>query len=202
MPSTRSNSRQNLSSATQDDDRLSNTLLTLNILYQTHIHPLLPEQLQPISSNLSSLFLSTAPYLSQIVSISRTVFSSAASLASNGSQDGSALLSLGLLLITLYFSLRVMNYIRRTIMGWVWLGIKLLLLLVMVQAGWYINSYGWDRALRNASWIGGIAWGLLEDLLNQNNGGQQRPPRGTRSRGQNNYNNAYGQRRGNGGYNR
>lgn len=198
MPSTRSNSRQNMSSATQDDDRLSNTLLTLNILYQTHIHPLLPEQLQPISSNLSSLFLSTAPYLSQLVALSRTVLSSAASLASNESQDGSALLSLGLLLITLYFSLRVMNYIRRTIMGWIWLGIKLLLLLVVVQVGLYVNSYGWDRAIRNAGWLGGIVWGLLEEMLNQNNGGQQRQPRGTRSRGQNNYNNAYGQGRGRG----
>lgn len=198
MPSTRSTSRQNLS-ASQDDDRISNTLLTLNTLYQTHIHPLLPEQLQPISSNVSSMILSAAPYLSQIVSLSRTVFSSAASLASNGSSDGSALLSLGLLLITLYFSMRVMNYVRRTIMGWVWLGIKLLLLLVTLQVGWYINSYGWDRAFRNASWIGGIGWGLLEDFLNQKNGGQQRPPRGTRSRGQSNYNNAYGQR-GNGRY--
>lgn len=194
----RSNSRQNLSTGTQDDDRLSNTLLTLNILYQTHIHPLLPEQLQPISSNLSSLFLSSAPYLSQLVSLSRTVLSSAASLASNESSDGSAILSLGLLLITLYCSLRVMNYVRRTIMGWVWLGIKLLLLFVVVQVGFYVNSYGWDKAIRNAGWIGGIAWGLLEDMLNQNNGGGQKQPRGTRSRAQNN---AYGQARAGGRYN-
>lgn len=195
MPSTRSNSRQNLS-GTQNDDRLSNTLLTLNILYQKHVHPLLPEQLQPMSSNLSSLVLSAAPYLSQIMSLSNKAFSSVASLASNGSSDGTAILSLGVLLVTLYFSMRVMNYVRQTIMGWVWLGIKLLLLLVTVQVGWYINSYGWDRAFRNASWIGGIAWGLLEDFLNQKNGGQQRQPRGTRSRGQNN---AYNQR-GNGRY--
>lgn len=184
MPSSRSQKVQNLASPTRDDDRLSSTLLTLNLLYQTHVHPLLPEQLQPISSNLSTLFVSTAPYLSHLIAIFRTVFSSAASLVSNESQDGSALLSLGIVLVTMYLSLRVMNYVRRTIMGWVWLGIKLLLLLAAVQVGFYVNSYGWERAAKNAGWLGGIAWGLLEDMLNQNNG-QQRQPRGTRSRAQN-----------------
>lgn len=86
-------------------------------------------------------------------------------------------------------------------MGWVWLGVKLLLLFSVVQVGFYINSYGWDKAIRNAGWFGGIVWGLLEDILNQDNGGGQRRPRGTRSRGQNNYNNAYGQSRGGRRYN-
>lgn len=191
MSSRRSSSRQNLSTSAQDDDQLSNTLLTLNILYQTHIHPLLPEQLQPISSNLSSLFLSSAPYLSQVISLFRTALSSATTLTSNESQDGSALLSLALLLVTLYLSLRVMNYIRRTILGWVWLGIKLLFLLVIVQVGLYVNSYGWERAVRTAGWFCGIIWGLLEEFLNENNGQQQTQPRGTRVRTQNNYNDRY-----------
>lgn len=82
-----------------------------------------------------------------------------------------------------------MNYIRRTIMGWVWLGVKLVLLLVVVQLGMYINSYGWDRAIRQAGWLGGIGWGLLEDMLNQDG---NRQPRGTRSRGQAYNNNDYG----------
>lgn len=86
-------------------------------------------------------------------------------------------------------------------MGWVWLGIKLLLLFVIVQVGFYVNSYGWDRAIRNAGWIGGIVWGLLEDMLNQNNGGAQKQPRGMRGRGQSNYHKAYGQARAGGRYN-
>lgn len=205
MPQTRS-SRQNLSTSasSQDDDRLTHTLLTLNILYQTHIHPHLPEALQPVSKTISSLIVSSAPYLSQLVALFKAVISSASSLSSgNGTQDGSALLSVGVLLITLYMALRIMNYIRRTIMGWVWLGVKMILLLVLVQVGIYINSYGWERALRDAGWLGGIGWGLLEDMLNDNQGGQQRQPRGTRRRGQSgqNYNDyAYRQERGRGRY--
>ncbi|KAK5947562.1 hypothetical protein PMZ80_001715 [Knufia obscura] len=191
MPS-RSSPRQNLSS-TSDDDRITNTLLTLNTLYQTHIHPLLPEPLRPISSNITSLILSSAPYLSQMISFLRSVLSSAWSASQGQSQDGSgsgsALLSLGVLLITLYMGLRVMNYIRRTIMGWVWLGVKMVLLMAVVQVGFYVNSYGWERAMNQAGWVGGIVWGLLEDALNKDHGGQQRQPRGTRRRGQNGYNN-------------
>ena len=100
---------------------------------------------------------------------------------------------------------RIMTYILTTIMSWVWLGIKLILLLLVVQLGFFVNSYGWESAIRNAGWIGGIGWGLLEDLINQNQGGQQRQPRGTRRRAQNNYgydDQAYGQGqgRGRGGY--
>ncbi len=196
MPSTRTAARQNFSSPTEDDDRITNTLLTLNILYQTHIHPLLPESLRPISSNITSLILSSAPYLTQVIGLFRSVLSSAWSASQGQSQDGSALLSLGVLLITLYMGIRIMNYIRRTIMGWVWLGIKLILLLIVMQVGFYINSYGWEKALNQAGWLGGIAWGLLEDYLDQNKGGQHRQPRGTRRRGHNNYNSndyAYGQ---------
>lgn len=187
MPSTRSGARQNLSSASVDDDRLTNTLLSLNVLYQTHIHPLLPESLQPASNTVSSVLLSSAPYLSQLIGLFRAVITSATSLAGD-STDGSALLSVGFLLITLYVGLKFMNYVRRTIMGWVWLGIKLFLLLAVVQIMFYINSFGLDRTMRNAGWIGGIAWGFLEDALNNNQGTQQRQPRGTRGRGQNNYN--------------
>lgn len=89
-------------------------------------------------------------------------------------------------------------------MSWVWLGVKILLLLVLAQAAVYVNSYGWDRAIRNAGWLGGIGWGLLEDMLNQNQGqgGQRAQPRGTRRRNQNYDNdyNAYGQGRGRGRY--
>jgi len=187
MPSARSSTRQNLSSSAEDDDRITNTLLTLNMLYQTHIHPLLPEPLQPISSNVTSLILSSAPYLSQMISLFRSVLSSAWSASQGQSQDGSAMLSVGVLLITLYMGFRITNYIRRTIMGWVWLGIKLMLLLVVVQVGFYVNSYGWERAMGQAGWLGGIVWGLLEDAMNQNQSGQQRQPRGTRGRGQKNY---------------
>lgn len=88
-------------------------------------------------------------------------------------------------------------------MGWVWLGVKLILVLVFIQLGVYINSYGWDKAIRDAGWLGGIGWGLLEDVLNQNQG-QQRTPRGARGRGQaaydTGYNNAYGQGRRTGRY--
>jgi len=80
-------------------------------------------------------------------------------------------------------------------MGWVWLGIKLILVLVMVQVGFYINSYGWERAVSQAGWLGGIAWGLLEDAMDQKQGSQPSQPRGTRKRGQNKYNyNDYGAR--------
>lgn len=204
MPQTRATSRQNQSSATENDSRLTDMLLTMNMLYQTHIHPLLPEPLKPVSNYISSLIISASPFLTQFIALFRAVISSASSLATN-QQDGSAILSLGVLLITLYMGLRIMNYIRRTIMGWIWLGVKMIIVLFIVQLGYYVNQYGWERAAKDAGWIGGIAWGMLEDFMNESQGSQQRQPRGTRRRGQNNYDRSYndytyGQRAGRGRY--
>lgn len=178
----RAAARQNLSTDS-DDDRLTSTLLTLNVLYQTHIHPNLPEQLQPVSNTISSILVNSAPYLSQLISIARSLISN----VTNSTQDGSGLLSVGILLVTMYMGLKMMNYIRRTIFGWVWFAVKLLLILFAVQIGFYINSVGLERAMTSVGWIGSVAWSMAQAALEQDPG-QQRQPRGTRRRGQNNPN--------------
>jgi len=133
-----------------------------------------------------------------MISVVQTVVSSASSLGT-GQQDGTTFWSLGALLVTLFMGFKIMNYMRRTIMGWVWLGVKLMVVLFIVQLGWYVNQYGWERAANNAGWIGGIAWDFAEQFLNQDARGQQKQTGGTKSRGKNtrNYNDyGYGQRAG------
>lgn len=197
MPQTWSQARMNTNGNFAPlDDRITSTLLTLSTLYETHIQPQLPEALQPISSQAIHLIFTSAPYVSQALSVARYASNYVSGRSSSaGLGDGSSLLSLGLLLITLYTGLRIANYVRRTIFGWIWLGVKLLLLLVCVQIGFYVSTHGLDNTLRQAGWVGGIVWGLLEDVVNGNSqhvfGQQQQqqqqqgiPPRGMRSRAQ------------------
>lgn len=191
MPQTRSQARMNNKSSPLDD-RITSTLLTLSTLYETHIQPQLPEALQPISSQAVNLVFTSAPYVSQALGVAQYISSYISSLSFNaGLGNGASLLSLGLLLITLYMGLRIANYVRRTIFSWIWLGAKLLLLLVCVQIGFYVSTHGLDNTVRQAGWVGGIVWGLLEDMVNGNSqqayGQQQQQrttPRGMRSRAQ------------------
>ena len=79
------------------------------------------------------------------------------------SPDLLALLALG---ITLYISLRVLDYVRRTIVFWISLVIRLGLYAGVVGLGIYVWQRGLEQSLQDLAW----AWGLFEGLSEQ---GQQ-----------------------------
>jgi hypothetical protein len=121
-------------------EALETALSTLSATYALYIHPLLPP---PLASTITTT----------------TTFVSTLLLPILRSGD---LPSLAALLVILYISIRTLDYVRRTILGWVMFFVKLGLVLGMVQVGWYVNQYGWEKAARDAGWIGGVVWGWVE----------------------------------------
>lgn len=123
-------------------DTLDRALAITANLYTSHLAPRLPT---PIARTLETI---AAMATTLIVPVLRS----------------GDLPSIAALLVILWLSLRTLDYIRRSVMGWVLLFVKLALLLFVVQAAWYINAYGWEKALGDAGWIGGILWGWAEGV--------------------------------------
>ncbi|KIW86095.1 hypothetical protein Z517_01489 [Fonsecaea pedrosoi CBS 271.37] len=111
-------------------------------LYNAYILPLLPDPLQSLSNNISPLVMS------------------AVSAASNGD-----MVSLAAFLLTVYLSLKIADYIRRSVIGWAILVIKLALVLVLINCAFYVNRYGWYKALADAQWLVALVWGFVEDRV-------------------------------------
>ena len=115
---------------------------TLNTFQREYINPY-------ILSPLQSLFTGTAGNNS-----------SGSSTNSGGMPD---LLSLIALIVIAFISFKVLDYVRRVVMWWIMLALKLCLILVAVQVGWYVSQYGWEKTLNDAGWL----WGLLEGFLGE-----------------------------------
>ena len=111
-------------------------------VYNNYILPYLPDPLQSLSNNLT-------PFLVSMLSA-----------ASNGD-----ITSLAAFLLTVYLTLKIADYIRRSVIGWVIFLIKIAVILVLVQGVFYINRYGLQKALSDAEWVVGIIWGLVEDKV-------------------------------------
>ncbi|KIY03847.1 uncharacterized protein Z520_00538 [Fonsecaea multimorphosa CBS 102226] len=111
-------------------------------LYDAYILPQLPSPVQSISNNLS-------PLLTSILSA-----------ASNGD-----LVSLAAFLLTVYLTLKIADYIRRSVIGWVVLLVKIAMVLVVLNCVFYVNRYGWQKALNDAEWIFGMVWGFVEGKI-------------------------------------
>jgi hypothetical protein len=87
----------------------------------------------------------------------------------------SDLVSLLALIVIAFISFKILDYVRRVVMWWIMLALKICLLLVVVQVGWYMSQYGLEKTLNDAGWL----WGLLEGFLGET-GAQMGA--GTRSR--------------------
>jgi hypothetical protein len=86
------------------------------------------------------------------------------------------LLSLTLLLLILFTTYKVVDYIRRMVMFWVFLVFKLIALLLCVQLALYLYTYGVEKTLRDLGWVVGWVEGLVENMMRQGQGqgqGQQ-----------------------------
>jgi hypothetical protein len=127
--------------------------------------------LMPSSSPSSSSTLATLqrdyidPY---IISPLQTLFISAGTTSSSSrSAQGSSgmpdIISLLALVVIAFISFKVLDYVRRVVMWWVMLALKLCLILVAVQVAWYVSKYGWEKTLNDI----GFVWGLLEGFLGE-----------------------------------
>lgn len=87
------------------------------------------------------------------------------------STDVPDILTLAILAIAFVVSLRVLDYMRRTIMYWVGLVIKMGLWLVLGGLGVYVWQRGFDRSMEDF----GFVWGFLQGLGNEGEriGGQK-----------------------------
>ncbi|KAJ4504030.1 hypothetical protein HRR83_007668 [Exophiala dermatitidis] len=125
-------------------------LTTLTTLYETYIHPLLPAPIQAI----------ILPIITTITALTNTLATCLAA-ASNGD-----MVSLLAFLAILYFSLRIADYIRRSVFGWIWFFVKVGLVFGLINAVVWVNRYGVERAWGEVEWILGMVW----DYVGGNNG--------------------------------
>ncbi len=51
-------------------------------------------------------------------------------------------------------------------MSWVRFLMKIGMVLLLIQAVLYVQAYGWEKAVRDAGWVGGLAWGWAEEAFN------------------------------------
>ena len=83
------------------------------------------------------------------------------------------LFSLTLLLLILFTTYKVVDYVRRMIFFWVFLVFKLIALLLCVQLALYFYTYGVEKTLRDLGWMVGWVEGLVENTMRQGQGQQQ-----------------------------
>ncbi|KIW90709.1 uncharacterized protein Z519_08492 [Cladophialophora bantiana CBS 173.52] len=124
---------------------LPSLLWRLADLYSGYILPRLPESVQTLSNNIT-------PFVTSIFS---------------AVGDGD-IVSLAAFLLTVYLTLKIADYIRRSVIGWVVLLAKIALVLMALQCVFYVNRYGWHKALSDAEWAFRILWGYVEDKVMNN----------------------------------
>jgi len=133
-------------------------------IYYCYIHPFLPSPIQSFLNNL-------APFITNLV-ISAT----------NG--DLTSLIST---LVIVYLSLRIADYIRRSVIAWVVFIFKIVLILAMINAAVYVNRVGVGKAMEDAEWAWDLVWGFVEQTIatagngNDSNSGYFGGPGGPRS---------------------
>lgn len=154
--------------APKQPDTIAQTLLALQNLYETYAAPALPPPVNTMASTLFSSALTVQPYASTMLTQSSTLMTNL--LTGNSNSDGSSgngLVSTIVLVVTLYLSFKIMNYVRRTIIGWVFLAIKIVVVMVMIQVALYAYANGMEKTMQDASWTFSALWRVAEMALGQ-----------------------------------
>jgi Nuclear pore assembly and biogenesis len=141
-----------------------------------------PSTLSAIFTNLYTIYLDNVfPYLpAPLQQVSDTVDHTLTPILAPVFASGD-IVSLAAFLLCLYLTLRIADYIRRSIFSWFYFLVKIGLVLLVIQAVFYVQAYGLQKALRDAGWLGGIVWGFVEETYNQS--GAAREDRSYGSRG-------------------
>lgn len=114
-------------------------LTHISTVYHNYIHPFLPSPIQTLFNNLT-------PIATNLVTS-----------ATNG--DLTSLIST---LVIVYLSLRIADYIRRSVIAWFLFIFKILLVIALVNAAVYVNRVGVGKAMEDAEWLWDLIWGFVE----------------------------------------
>ncbi|OKL59755.1 hypothetical protein UA08_04497 [Talaromyces atroroseus] len=79
--------------------------------------------------------------------------------------SSSNLVSAIILLLTLYISLRILDYARRVVMFWVTLVMRMIFWTAVLSIAVYVYNVGPEKAIADAGWIWGVAQGFVEDFV-------------------------------------
>lgn len=125
----------------------ANTLSTLtthiSALYYSYLHPVLPSPIQSLVESSSSI-------LAHVVT----------------SATSGDLTTLAATLVIVYLSLRIADYIRRSVIAWLVFAFKVVFVLAMLNAAFYVNRVGVEKALENAEWVWDLIYGFAERVVN------------------------------------
>lgn len=161
-------------------DMVLPSLHYMETLVNWYIRLLLPKPLAEFVTTITTNIFRILPRTMAMIDYTKRCFTYLLS-SNGGSAEGSALISTIVLLLTFYVAFKILNYIRRSIFGWIVLAVKLCIVLIAVQALIYINTYGWDKAMNDATWVGNMMYDFAEDAI-QNAGLDDNIPRGMRPR--------------------
>ncbi|MCJ1406899.1 hypothetical protein MMC19_000969 [Ptychographa xylographoides] len=83
-------------------------------------------------------------------------------LLSRALSDPPDLITLAVLAVILFASLKVIGILQRQIMYWISIGVKLLMYMSVALLGIYVYQRGFDQALEDFGWLAGLWVGLEE----------------------------------------
>jgi hypothetical protein len=74
------------------------------------------------------------------------------------------LLSIFLLAVILFVSIKILDYAYRVVVFWVTLAFRLVFWGSILGVGWYVYSVGIENAGRDFGWICGVVYGFVSDF--------------------------------------
>lgn len=129
-------------SSSSSSSDLPQILSSISTVYHNYIHPLLPSPIQSILDNVT-------PILTNLITSATT-------------GDLTSLIST---LVIVYVSLRVADYLRRSVIAWLMFVVKIVMVLALVNVAFYVNRVGVGKAFEDAEWLFDMVWGFIENQI-------------------------------------
>ncbi|KAJ5494309.1 Nuclear pore assembly and biogenesis protein APQ12 [Penicillium fimorum] len=132
----------------------------------------LPENLQTVLQNPTFTYLQTTTqdHLTTKLSHLRTMvlqpylIEPLSNFLASYSSSMPDLLSIFLLAVILFVSIKIIDYAYRVVMFWVTLAFRLVFWGSILGVGWYVYSVGIENAGRDFGWIWGVVYGFVGDF--------------------------------------
>ncbi len=127
--------------------------------YNTYYQPYAP-YLAPI---YRALFLSQSYFYRYIFPILYPLYTLSNNALQSLSSDAPDLITLGILAVVLFVSLKALDYMRKTIIYWISLAVRLGMWGAMIGAGFYVWQRGLEQSIEDFGWVWGLLAGLREE---------------------------------------
>ena len=132
--------------------------------YYYHFQPYLAPLLRFLFSSQAYFYRWVFPHIYPIYALTNKALQSL-------STDAPDIITLAILAVALIVSLRILDYMRRTIIYWVGLAIRMSLWFAIGGLGLYVWQRGFDQSVEDFGYV----WGFLQGLGNEGEriGGQK-----------------------------